>query len=564
MKFIKYLTLSVVGAGLLFGCDPLASTYEELDKADTQSTDEGISKDVTLTLSADDYELALPYAKDGNDSASMETYKSFSDAQAREFIPYILKEKYFYLGAGSFATVTFEQYRGGSSAVYPYTDADSYELKSSDYYSVSTEAGDAGYLNSDAAVPSILLASQQDPADGAIVRAVYEYADKKYSDISGITPYDDSFDANIDAYVTQSVTGDQSWYWSSYSGDGFAKMSGYSSGNHANEDWLVTKGIDITGSNVVMEISHAIKFKSTEVFGQDLAVKISTDFDGVDVTKATWTNLTLDVWPAGDSYDLVNSTVSLDDYVGKKVYIGFYYTSTDAGATTWEVSKVTITAGEVVSTKQVNDFYTYSSGDASWSKIDHSTAYYLSADDYNSMGAPGQYDNFSSSVAPDDYIPEFLSINYPYAQEEDEIVVVYKYYSGSVQTRGNLYTFTDGMWSAYNSVVTASLLFGFSDGAWVPDNTIKYTLTSGDYSAIAANPDLANESARSNLDSYGNFNTNGGYWTQDDIVAAISFVLLEMNPDAEEGQKYQVTYDTYPGGVQEVALILSGGAYVPQ
>ena len=104
--------------------------------------------------------------------------------------------------------------------------------------------------------------------------------------------------------------------------------------------------------------------------------------------------------------------------------------------------------------------------------------------------------------------------------------------------------------------------FGNDGSTWVPDNTIKYTLAAGDYSAIAANESLGNADARANLASYGNFNTNGGYWTTELIIEAIDFVLQGMHPDAEEGQKYVVTYDSYPGGLQEVSLILEGGVYV--
>ncbi|WAC00829.1 hypothetical protein N7U66_11155 [Lacinutrix neustonica] len=85
-------------------------------------------------------------------------------------------------------------------------------------------------------------------------------------------------------------------------------------------------------------------------------------------------------------------------------------------------------------------------------------------------GEPGQYNNFSSSVSPNNYLPTFLELNFPYGQEGQELVVIYDYYSSNSgpQRRGNLYTFVDGMWNAYESTIETSLQFGFDNGIWVP------------------------------------------------------------------------------------------------
>ena len=73
-------------------------------------------------------------------------------------------------------------------------------------------------------------------------------------------------------------------------------------------------------------------------------------------------------------------------------------------------------------------------------------------------GQPGRFDNFSSSVSPNNYLPAFLAINFPYGQEEEELIVTYAYYSSSsgAQVRGNLYTFTDGAWMAHQSTISTS------------------------------------------------------------------------------------------------------------
>jgi len=49
----------------------------------------------------------------------------------------------------------------------------------------------------------------------------------------------------------------------------------------------------------------------------------------------------------------------------------------------------------------------------------------------------------SSDLAPEGYLPSFLNFKFPYAQEEDALVVMYKYYSGGTNVRGNLLPLLD-------------------------------------------------------------------------------------------------------------------------
>ena len=66
---------------------------------------------------------------------------------------------------------------------------------------------------------------------------------------------------------------------------------------------------------------------------------ISTDYNG-DVTTATWTALNISQWPAGTSFDFVNSSANLTPYIGKNITIAFKYTSTSSVSITWEVKNI--------------------------------------------------------------------------------------------------------------------------------------------------------------------------------------------------------------------------------
>ena len=168
-------------------------------------------------------------------------------------------------------------------------------------------------------------------------------------------------------------------------------------------------------------------------------------------------------------------------------------------------------------------------------------------------------------------MPTFLNLKYPFAQEDDEIFVIYDYFSSSsgAQIRGNLYTVIDGEWVGAESTIETSLQFGFENGTWVPDNTIRYTFTGADYAAVGAA--LINEPgfelAAANLQNFGNFNRTGGStnWSDSMMITAESIVLNNINPGAEEGQKYIVTVNTYIGSnsTLNIRVIKEGGEWVP-
>ncbi len=94
--------------------------------------------------------------------------------------------------------------------------------------------------------------------------------------------------------------------------------------------------------------------------------------------------------------------------------------------------------------------------------------------------------------------------------------------------------------------------------------TVEYTLSGGDYTTIATDSGLvaAYPDATDNLNSFGNFNRQGGddNWTDEMILEGLNIIL----PTAAEGDIYAVTYDFYDGsgGTEVVTLLYASGAYV--
>ncbi|GAA0892513.1 hypothetical protein GCM10009122_21920 [Fulvivirga kasyanovii] len=202
-------------------------------------------------------------------------------------------------------------------------------------------------------------------------------------------------------------------------------------------------------------------------------------------------------------------------------------------------------------------------------------AYEPTTEDYNFMGQT--YPNFDSRSLARERIAFLFDRLFPFGEEGDIRASIFTYtYEDDNDTpdddEDDFRVFEDFLaifihngetWVPQQDAMPQSLQFGNEDGVWVPDNTIRYTLSAPDYTFVANNPDLGTEASRGNLSSFGNFSTLSGYWTSEDIIEAIGAILKNNFPNSEVGQKYLVTYNTYPAGFLSVHLILNDeGNYV--
>jgi len=168
-------------------------------------------------------------------------------------------------------------------------------------------------------------------------------------DLYTIRPPDVLFSADFETanslapFTQVSITGDQVWAQSTNSGKSFARISGYASGAKDNEDWLISPAVNLASAESVM-----LSFLTAKDFeGGTFKVQISSNFSGTynatDIAAATWTDITSNFALSADNYDWIQSgDFSLAAFTGN-IYIAFVYTSTTAGAATWEVDDVRIT-----------------------------------------------------------------------------------------------------------------------------------------------------------------------------------------------------------------------------
>ncbi|MBP0902709.1 DUF5689 domain-containing protein [Mariniflexile gromovii] len=152
----------------------------------------------------------------------------------------------------------------------------------------------------------------------------------------------ETFETNFTTWTAYSVTGAQVWQSNNYGNPGkCAAMSGYASGNKANEDWLITPAIDL--SNVTGAI---LTFQTAKNFtGNVLEVYMSTNYvpGSNPTTSGTWSPISATLssgsWTWTDS-----GNIDVSAAAGGNLFVAFKYTSTTSASATYEVDNVKVVA----------------------------------------------------------------------------------------------------------------------------------------------------------------------------------------------------------------------------
>ncbi len=534
-KFIYILTVLVIG---LVSCESsLEDTFDELDLDNT------VVGDATIILTDDDYE-----------EIGIQTTFFESIDDAKELIPDFLSNRYPVWGKGSSVLVGYElEFGTDLQEIVDFTNATIYQLGLDDYATTGNE-GAAFYpeIAPGDFIPEILDDAIDMPEDGALILARYDqFFDTPEIGLANI--YQASFPTNYGDFENIDVLGDQGWT----SGSANVQGSGFQSGAFANEDWLISPEIDLTGeTGLKFQINQEIDLFGSPIDLFDIIV--STDYTtGADPMVATWTVLDFDKTAYGDL--TLSPDLDFSAYDGETIHVAFKYTSTDDNSPRWRIESFAIkTIGIEGEVDNKGAYYTYDG--SRWEEAED--IFYLSKSDYDAMGEnsgrPGRFNNFSSSVAPEDYLPTFLGITSPYnfAQEEDQLFVIYRFFNGSTVLRGNSYRVVNGEWTPSQT----QLQFGHDGKKWVPDNTLKYTFVPSDYAFISSEFATIYPDPASNLGNFSSFDrraAGGNIWSNDMLLEAIGSVLDNLFPDAAIGQKYQVTFDVFTGsrGVETQAVI---------
>jgi hypothetical protein len=128
----------------------------------------------------------------------------------------------------------------------------------------------------------------------------------------------------------------------SFSGDSYAQISGFNSGETESEAWLVSPEIDLSGS---IEEDLSLNIQTNFDNGNILTIFITDNYTG-DPSTTEWTQLGLNVpsGPGSGFGDFESVGPTNISCAGNNVRIGFRYISSDPGPTTrYHIDDVVIT-----------------------------------------------------------------------------------------------------------------------------------------------------------------------------------------------------------------------------
>lgn len=156
------------------------------------------------------------------------------------------------------------------------------------------------------------------------------------SDIYFIEP----FASGLGGFTTNNVLGAQTWYF--YNGTStYAVMSGFANSvSNANEDWLISPSINLTGkTSAKLSFDYTINKGLVANMQTNHTLWLSAD------NGATWEQIAIPVYPAGNNWTFVNSgnIVLPAKFLGISTFkFAFKYLCSTAESASWEIKKLII------------------------------------------------------------------------------------------------------------------------------------------------------------------------------------------------------------------------------
>lgn len=445
---------------------------------------------------------------------------------AGRYIPNLLKDslfKYFALSDGSAINLTYKEVGELPEVMQKVNGAPTYEVSDADYQSVydSEENYAASFSPSHPAagfIPAILKANFKDAAEGDYVVVSYNNSD-----------VDPEFDApafelsdvlkpglvsgqqvEIDGVVTATCT--RGFVLSDKAGSILVYSGNYVAGTYAigaqlnvkatlgsyknclqvpyDDATIVQKGQDdsyVYPAPTALTPDYLISANGNS----DPVLAVYGVMNGTVNISGNYMNLAFDgrTDVRGSLYN-VEDAQKADLTDGRAVKVYGYFTQTSQSGDIVNANMVVVNVegatnkparkgARVVAVPSVavSAAYVYSGG--SW-KAAGSDLLVLQQSDYTEMGLT--YGNFSNNQ-PAEYLPIFLSRKYPYAAQDKEVYVAYKYYSsGSTVYACAKWVYDGNKWIdqiASNGVREVTSQFVRRDGAWQLDPSITLTLPKG-------------------------------------------------------------------------------------
>lgn len=157
-------------------------------------------------------------------------------------------------------------------------------------------------------------------------------------------PYSETFATSIGEFTTDGEEVANTAVWQFASGYGMKASARVNNTNYAAESWLTSPWIDLSDAvAAAASFDHVQRYAGTPA--NELTFWVLTD-----ETNATWSQETIPTYSSGSNWTFVNAgEISLNEYVGKKVKVGFKYVSSTTASATWEIKNFLVEAKKLPS-----------------------------------------------------------------------------------------------------------------------------------------------------------------------------------------------------------------------
>lgn len=514
----------------LSSCDP----NDWNDKLDGFDGDKGITNKqmIAYTFTDADYtNLAANSAniKQAGDTLSKElkavgTQHYFTDKiTARDYIPNFLSDSdfaYFTLSDGSSINITYRVAGNVPEEVTNFGAASEYTVTETDYQDAWGSEKDyieafSPIVSAQKHIPSILSVEYSDAKKGDMVIVNYKQTETEpsfggsgndpapgYEMTSALGSVAVGSNVTVKGLVTAIcargfILTDNSGSILVYYASGF-DATAYKVGDQVDVTGEVSaynKGFQITGTTATVTVTgnQAYSYPSAKVLDgkafdallgiTDNQLAVFAQFTGKVTISGNYYNFAINgaETAIGSLYQATDEQKAL--FENDKTYtVTGYFTSISGGKyvnfvpTAAVEAKATksrraLRAATAVTSNSVSAVYAFDGNN--WKA--NTSINLLQAADYTAMGM--KYFNLEK---PDEYLPTYLKVNFPYAKAGDTKLVAYKYYASSKTSLVcDQYTFNGSLWQKTNGVTEESAQFVRTNGKWMYDPNVEITLPGG-------------------------------------------------------------------------------------
>ncbi|HSG68363.1 MAG TPA: DUF5689 domain-containing protein [Bacteroidales bacterium] len=199
--------------------------------------------------------------------------------------------------------------------------------------------------------PLVAIAGRYNSTIQLLIRSTYEVqfnGPRCGSGGSGVTSVDEDFsdqennvDINVDGWLNVATVGGRRWQGKVFNTEVYAQATSFNS-EEANEAWLITVAINLDDMT-----QPVASFQTAQAYWEHdgLEVLFSTDFNGANISGATWTALDCTIAGENDPYHewISSGNIDLGGFSGTG-YLAFKYTGNDliGNTTSYRVDNVKV------------------------------------------------------------------------------------------------------------------------------------------------------------------------------------------------------------------------------